>query len=101
MINYNMNRVLSALAALLPAGFAPQSRAYANRRPTGAALRNPSCPFQAERIAKAQAKRERRATKRACHLAASVAGNYAHKDTLFLALPARLDPFYVNRGAKA
>lgn len=97
MINYNMNRVLSALAAVIGIDKLPMGRAYANRRPTGAQLRNPECPFQAERIAKAQVKRDARLVKRCNNAYRSITNNYAHMNPWSLILPARLNPFSVNR----
>lgn len=98
MINTNLNRVMSALAAIWasdPLGLGLGSPRKAKRRPTGAQLRNQECPFQAERIAKAQAKRERKARKHAHQAYWSWINNRAHfspVDPKF-----RLDPFYVNR----
>lgn len=96
MINYNMNRVLSALAAFVGIDQMPMGRAYANRRPTGAKLRNPECPFHAERIAKAQAKRERKAAK----LRAAATQAFEQNPALDWCTPTqvlKLNPFYVNR----
>lgn len=95
MINYNMNRVLSALAAVIGIDKLPMGRAYAKRRPTGAQLRNPADPFQAERIAKAQAKRERKAAKLDRDTFSMFQTNKAHAPNSLI--PNRLNPFYVNR----
>lgn len=96
MINYNMNRVLSALAAVVGLDNLPMGRGYAKRRPAGAELRNPSCPFQAERIAKAQAKRERKAHKRNV-LAIHAYDQNTAWDWATPSQALKQNPLYVNR----
>lgn len=99
MFNTNLNRVMSALAAIWdgdPLGLALGSPRKANRRPAGAQLRNPECPFQAERIAKAQEKRERKAAK----LRAAATQAFEQNPALDWCTPTqvlKLNPFYVNR----
>ena len=97
MINYNMNRVLSALAAFVGIDKMPVGSSYAKRRPTGAALRNPSCPFQAERIAKAQAKRERRALVAMRNSARAWVNNHVWIGLKTMPRLDRLRPFTINR----
>lgn len=64
---------------------------------------NPKDPVQAERIAAAQAKRERKAHKLKRDLFISKANNGAHWGSFEEACVTseRLDPFYVNRGVSA
>ena len=99
MINTNLNRVMSALAAIWagdPLGLGLGSPRKAKRRPTGAQLRNPSCPFQAERIAKAQAKRERKANKRNV-LAIHAYDQNTAWDWATPSQALKQNPLYVNR----
>lgn len=67
--------ILAYLAGLNSGGTA---RHVQPRRPTGAALRNPSHPAQAARIEAAAAKRERRAVKAESDYFTSLGGNTAH-----------------------
>lgn len=64
-------------------------------RPTGKALRNPTDPFQAERIERAAAKRQRKGEKLTRNTVASYLNNVAHGSRVFT--PLRLNPFNVNR----
>lgn len=54
----------------------PKSLDMVARRPTGRALRNPDCPFQAERIAKAAEKRQRKADALSINWYRSYTNNY-------------------------
>ena len=63
------------------------------RRPTGAALRNPADPFQAERIQKAAEKRERKAVTLVYNTLASFTANLAHHGSA----ETRMNPFHFYR----
>ena len=54
----------------------PKSLTMARRRKTGSELRNPDCPFQAERIAKAAEKRQRKADALSINWYRSYTSNY-------------------------
>lgn len=73
-------------------------------RPTGAALRNPADPFQAERIQKAAEKRERKGQNLLANTGRATIFNRAHENSTHQGpqnTPAwaggRLNPLFINR----
>lgn len=77
----------------------PKSLKMARRRPTGRELRNPDCPFQAERIAKAAEKRRWRAKLATQNGMKSYLSNSAHCENGNPqgGTPSRLHPFNFTR----
>lgn len=96
---FKFGKYAAMLGALLSSGtgmtfgHAGQNQCLAARRPTGAALRNPADPFQAERIELARAKR----TRKAAALVRNFSECYARNRTLNLDKMGGSYPFYVNR----
>lgn len=92
------------LGALLSSGTGlsmPTPRRRSASVPTGAALRNPADPYQAERIERAAQKRERKAVVLVENTLSSVLGNLSHQvapklDRGLAGIPRCLNPFYVN-----
>ena len=78
------------------------TKAKTKARPTGAELRNPANPFQAQRIKAAAAKRQRKAEKLAKDAFVMSRWNRAHGglkpvlgDTFAFCVPNNLNPFYI------
>jgi hypothetical protein len=95
------------LGALLSTGTGlsmPTPRRRSASVPTGAALRNPADPFQAERIERAAAKRQRKGVKLMADSGRMGLFNQAHRNSLHTGLAeytawagGRLNPFHINR----
>lgn len=73
-------------------------------RPTGAALRNPADPFQAERIERAAAKRQRKGVKLMADSGRMGLFNKAHRNSIHQGLAeytawagGRLNPFHIAK----
>lgn len=96
-------RIFSALGSAIGGIYSTPVRS--NRRPTGAALRNPADPIQAARIEAAAIKRARRADKLQRDALESRNSNRAHIATRLdkirmlksYDLPNRFNPFYVAK----
>lgn len=95
-------RILSLVGTAIGGIFSTPVRS--NRRPTGAALRNPADPIQAARIEAAAVKRARRADKLERDSNQSWKGNYTHHaafhrldDATGYILPLNLNPFYIAK----
>ena len=92
MFNHQMFDLIRTKLAGLWSTDLKQNVAYAPRRPTGAALRNPADPIQAARIEAAEARRELRADK--AHENAD--RSYTNNPCIGGCGCERFNPFYIN-----
>lgn len=89
-------RILSSVGTAIGGIFSTPVRS--NRRPTGAALRNPADPIQAARIEAAAVKRARRAEKLKRDMGRSIFHNHAHGiHCIAVAWKQSLNPTYIAK----
>lgn len=96
---YGMKALFGMLASLIPndmrmPSMLGKNAGLAKRRPTGAALRNPEDPAQAQRIQAAARKRDRKAFQYYKHCIAHSRANTAHQRC---AAGVALNPFYIAK----
>lgn len=114
MLKSDVLKFAGSAASALAAAFATLGSMGSHRRvrtlrgmplrPTGAALRNPADPFQAERIERAAAKRQRKGQALMANTGRATIFNRAHENSDhhgYQQTPAwaggRLNPLFVNR----